>query len=147
MTDRDMEKTYAVLERDAGTDLESPKSSHDVEQPGKAGVFQRWNSRIENLAGFEARGLARVPDEERQPASLMGLLQMFLLWLSANATLLNMTVGFLGPVVFSLGFLDSALCAIFGILLGSLTTAYMSIWGAVSGNRTMVSSMPQTESI
>jgi hypothetical protein len=30
--------------------------------------FKRWNARIEGLAGFEARGLARVHESERHPA-------------------------------------------------------------------------------
>lgn len=97
--------------------------------------LRRINALIESTAGFEARGLGPVPAHERQPASLI---PMLLLWLSANATLLNLAVGLCGPLVFGLGFVDSALCAVFGILLGALTTAYMSVWGAESGLRTMV---------
>ncbi|KAK3678235.1 Vitamin B6 transporter [Vermiconidia calcicola] len=134
------EKTYAVEHTNldnAGTSSELSMPSHG-EQSRYSSFLRRWNTRIESMAGFEARGLARVPPEERQPYSLMGQIQMLLLWLSANATLLNLAVGLCGPLIYSLGFVDSALCAIFGILLGALTTAYMSIWGAVSGNRTMV---------
>ncbi|KAK5163114.1 Vitamin B6 transporter [Saxophila tyrrhenica] len=130
------EKTYTIEQTKLDPDSPTPPLSDSESQ--RQDFLRRWNARIENMAGFEARGLARVPPEDRQPYSLMGLVQMLLLWLSANATLLNLAVGLLGPLAFGLGFVDSALCAIFGILLGALTTAYMSIWGPVSGNRTMV---------
>ena len=98
----------------------------------------RWNARIEGLAGFEARGIARVPPEERQEGSIRGYAQMDLMWVSANVTANNLAIGLLGPLVFDLGFVDSVMMATFGALLGSAGTAYMSIWGAQSGNRTMV---------
>lgn len=101
--------------------------------------YKRWNARIEGMAGFEARGLARVSPDERQAPSNMALLQMLLLWFSANLTINNLAVTLTGPLVFSLGFEDCVLCAVFGVLLGSLSTAYMATWGAVSGSRTMVS--------
>ena len=76
--------------------------------------------------------------EERHGSSLSKDFQMGLLWFSANMTANILAVGFLGPLVFTLGFVDSAMCAVFGSLLGSVVAAYMSIWGAQSGNRTMV---------
>lgn len=97
--------------------------------------LQKWNARIEGLSGFEARGLERVPPDQR---SATGLLQMLLLWFSANLTINNLAVALTGPLLFGLGFNDSAWCAIVGVFLGSMSTAYMSTWGAVSGNRTMV---------
>lgn len=100
--------------------------------------FARFNARIESLAGLEARGIARVLPDERQPGSPAGYVQMALLWFSANLTANHLAVGLLGPLEFKLGFVDAALCAVFGALVGSLGTAYMSIWGAQSGNRTMV---------
>lgn len=113
----------------------SPTSSTDI---SKLPWFKRWNARIEGLAGFEARGLARVHESERHPPSNMSLLQMLLLWFSANLTINNLAVTLTGPLLFGLGFVDCALCAIFGVTLGALSTAYMATWGAVSGNRTMV---------
>jgi hypothetical protein len=104
----------------------------------KLSCLKRWNAKIEGLAGFEARGLARVHESERHPTSNMSLLQMLLLWLSANLTINNLAVTLAGPLLFGLGFIDCALCAIFGVTLGALSTAYMATWGAASGNRTMV---------
>ncbi|KAH6716245.1 permease for cytosine/purines, uracil, thiamine, allantoin-domain-containing protein [Leptodontidium sp. MPI-SDFR-AT-0119] len=98
----------------------------------------KFNEKIESLAGLESRGITRVLPSERHGESLLGDLQMAFLWFSANLTANNLAVGFLGPLVFELGFVDSALCAVFGAFVGCILTAYMSIWGAQSGNRTMV---------
>ncbi|KAF2118154.1 hypothetical protein BDV96DRAFT_684826 [Lophiotrema nucula] len=100
--------------------------------------LQEWNTRIESLSGFEARGITRVLPDERQQPSGAAYLQMVLLWFSANITVNNLVVGLYGPLLFQLGFLDSSLCAVFGVALGAASTAYMSTWGAVSGCRTLV---------
>lgn len=100
--------------------------------------FAKWNRKIENLAGIEARGITRVPSNEREAATTAHYAQMALIWFSANLTANNLALGLLGPLVFELGFTDSALCACFGALIGSVLTSYMSIWGAQSGNRTLV---------
>lgn len=100
--------------------------------------LRRWSDWVESLAGFEARGIHRVTAAERNPASLSGDIQVFLLWLSANLSLNNLGAGLLGPMLFGLGFKDAAICAVLGAFVGSLSTAYMCTWGPRSGNRTMV---------
>ena len=109
--------------------------------------FKRFNARIEGLAGLEARGIERVPSDERQPASSAADLQVAILWFSANLSLNNLATGLFGPMVFGLGFLDSALLAVFGTILGSASTAYMATWGPQSGNRTMVSRLSEAIAI
>ncbi|PFH57041.1 hypothetical protein XA68_15586 [Ophiocordyceps unilateralis] len=96
------------------------------------------NGRIERLAGFEARGISRVPPDQRRPPSLADDLQVAIMWFSANISLNNLAAAMLGPLVLGLGFVDCALLAVSGAFVGSLTTAYMSVWGPQSGNRTMV---------
>lgn len=76
-----------------------------------------------------------------------GYLQMCLLWVSANLTANNLAVGLLGPSVYSLSFLDSALCITFGCLIGCLCTGYMATFGPQSGNRTMVSRCSTSKSV
>lgn len=98
---------------------------------------REWDHWIKSLRGFEARGITRVLPEERHVPSRLDYLQMSILWFSANITANNLAVGLLGPLLFELGFLDSALIVTFACFVGSLSTAYMSIWGAQSGNRTM----------
>ncbi len=102
------------------------------------GRLKKWNDKIESLAGLEARGITRVLPEEKHDISLMGYAQMCILWFSVNVTVNNLAVGFLGPLVFNLGWVDSVLLTVFGCALGSVGTSYTSTWGAESGNRTLV---------
>lgn len=44
----------------------------------------------------------------------------------------------LGPITFSLSFLDASLCAVFGMLIGCLPVAYIATFGPRSGNRSLV---------
>jgi hypothetical protein len=100
--------------------------------------FAKWNAKFESVAGLETRGITRVMPDERQKASAAEYIQMAFIWFSSNITANNLAVGLLGPLTYELSFLDCALCAVFGAFVGSLGTAYMSIWGPQSGNRTMV---------
>lgn len=87
---------------------------------------------------LEARGIERVaPDERMKRLSWMSYLQVFLLWVSINLAANNITLGMLGPAVYGLSFMDSALCAVFGSIAGSLVAAWVATWGPVSGIRTM----------
>lgn len=139
----DPEKSSLDVEKSAANiasvnDVDSDAKNFSSPIPTPAGRLTRFNTKIESLAGLEARGIKRVLPEERHATSLAGYVQMSLLWFSANLTANNLAVGLLGPLVFKLGFVDSSLCAVFGAFVGCLTMAYMSIWGAQSGNRTMV---------
>ena len=135
-----MKKLYD-LEKGNVHDVPSPSPDLSVVNPetlSVPGKFATWNSKIESFAGLEARGIERVLPSERQKASTSAYLQMALLWFSTNVTANNLTLGLLGPLVYELSFLDSALCAVFGSFVGSIGASYMSIWGPQSGNRTMV---------
>ena len=118
---------------------ESTSSSDGVLPIHVPEKLSRWNRAIESLRGLEARGISRVPPDEREAPSLASYVQMVTLWYSANITANNLAVGFLGPLLFDLGFLDSALIVVFACFVGSLGPAYMAIWGPQSGNRTLVS--------
>lgn len=106
--------------------------------PTAAGFFSRLNARLTSLKLFESRGVERVPVEERHDIRAADYMQMTLLWFSTNITANNIAVGMLGPLSYDLGFVDSALCATFGALLGAAGVAYMGTFGPASGNRTMV---------
>ncbi|CAM1509019.1 Fc.00g027580.m01.CDS01 [Cosmosporella sp. VM-42] len=125
------------LVTEKGTSSPSVDDNPSTAEPSPS-AFRSFNSRIENLAGLEARGIDRVPPDERQPASHAADLQVAVLWFSANLSLNNLATGLFGPMVFGLGFLDSTLLAVFGTILGACSTAYMATWGPQSGNRTMV---------
>ncbi|KAL9003021.1 MAG: hypothetical protein Q9188_004085 [Gyalolechia gomerana] len=133
----DCEKGFG--EKDVGNVEVIPGSPNEdalpIHLPEK---LSRWNRTIQSLSGLEARGISRVQPTEREVPTLAALVQMALMWYSANITLNNLAVGFLGPLLFELGFLDSALIVVFACFLGSIGPAYMAIWGPQSGNRTMV---------
>lgn len=102
------------------------------------GTLANWNAKVEGLAGLEARGITRVLPEEKLRGGLSGYLQMFTLWFSINLVPNCIITGLLGPLVFSLGWVDSICIVIFSGALSSCGAAYISTFGPESGNRTMV---------
>ena len=95
--------------------------------------------RLEALTGIEARGIHRVRENERSAKTTLSFLQIVLLWLSINTAAQNITLASIGQSVYGLGFVDAALCSVFGGILGSIPAAYTATWGPISGNRTLVS--------
>lgn len=120
----------------------SDSSTHQHETPPTPvllkGRLANWNARVEGLAGLEARGITRVLPEEKHKGGLSGYLQMFALWFSINLVPNCIITGLLGPLVFSLGWVDSVCIVIFAGALSSCGAAYISTFGPESGNRTMV---------
>ena len=116
---------------DADGTTNQAKAPANVDQPS-------WLEKLERRAGLEARGIQRVELHERHSLTRSSYAQIALLWISINLCANNVALGLLGPSIFALSFRDSALCAVFGALLGSIPTAYIATWGPISGNRTMV---------
>ncbi|GAB7365129.1 hypothetical protein MBLNU230_g6218t1 [Neophaeotheca triangularis] len=119
------------------------RTSNDVNNNSAStdGAFKRNLQAFERVLiryNLEARGIQRVLPEERHDLSQLGYSQIGVLWFSFNLVANNVTLGMLGPAVFYLSFLDSSLCAIFGMLVGSLVPAYIATFGPRSGNRSMV---------
>ncbi|KAJ4299671.1 Vitamin B6 transporter [Kalmusia sp. IMI 367209] len=100
----------------------------------------KWKRLERRLAEYrlESRGIQRVEPDERHDLRSLGYSQIAMLWISINLAANNITLGMLGPAVFELGFLDSCLCAVFGMLVGCLAVAYIATFGPRSGNRTMI---------
>jgi hypothetical protein len=144
-----MAQSLGDEEKGVGSSPEAQPSSYDIapgdqiapiRQASKSGnVISRLNDRLTAMNFLESRGIERVPLHERHDVKAADYLQMSLLWFSTNITANNMALGMLGPLAFSLGFVDSALCATFGALLGAAGVGYMGTFGPASGNRTMVS--------
>lgn len=63
---------------------------------------------------------------------------MLVLWFGINLGVINIITGFLGPLVFQLGWVDCVCIVIFANALSACAPAYMSTFGPESGNRTMV---------
>ncbi len=95
--------------------------------------------RLEKLTGIEARGIHRVREHEQTAKTTLSFVQIVLLWLSINTAAQNITLASIGQSVYGLGFLDAALCSVFGGIVGSIPAAYIATWGPISGNRTLVS--------
>lgn len=132
--------TISQQDRDAESGLSSSPSPEKAEARSlHTSRFTRLVSRILSHEAIEKKSIERVGPEERQPPGWLHDAQIFFLWLSANVTLNNLAVAILGPTLFGLGWADCVMCVIVGTLLGGATTAYMSIFGARSGLRTMVS--------
>lgn len=106
--------------------------------PTLRGKLPRWNAKVEVLAGLEARGIKRVLPDEKHDGGQSGYLQMFALWFSINLTVMSITTGLLGPLIFKLGWVDCICILIFANGLSSCGPAYISTFGPESGNRTMV---------
>ncbi|ORY08076.1 permease for cytosine/purines, uracil, thiamine, allantoin-domain-containing protein [Clohesyomyces aquaticus] len=100
----------------------------------------QWKRFEKQLVSYnlEARGIQRVEADERHDLRALGYTQIAILWFSINLAANNITLGMLGPAVFGLGFLDSSMCAVFGMLVGCLPVAYIATFGPRSGNRTMI---------
>jgi NCS1 nucleoside transporter family len=134
----DMEKSNPVLASELNEQLPIQNDDHEDESTtGLLGYVKRAERTLVRY-NLEARGIQRVLPEHRHSTQRLGFIQVCLLWISINLTANSITLGMLGPAVFYLSFLDSALCAILGMLVGSVPVAYVATFGPRSGNRTMV---------
>ena len=104
---------------------------------GLLGLIKRTERALVQY-NLEARGIQRVLPEHRHTTQRLGFVQVSLIWISINLAANNITLGTLGPAVFYLSFLDSALLSVFGMLIGCVPVAYVATFGPRSGNRTMV---------
>lgn len=82
----------------------SSKDETPTAHMSKLEKFQYYNQKLESAIGIEARGIERVPDDERHDTRLWGNLTI---WLSANCVLPTFGVGILGPLTFEMGLGDS----------------------------------------
>ena len=128
-TDRaDVEKVQAAI---SSNDQVGPRHETAL---SKLLVFERLLIKY----NIEVRGIQRVQEDEKQKTSHLAYLQVFVLWISVNLVVNNVTLGMLGPAVYELSFRDSALCATFGALIGSFPVAWIATFGPLSGIRTMI---------
>lgn len=98
-----------------------------------------WNAKVEAIRGLESRGIARVLPDEKNAGGIQDYLQMFALWFSIDLVAYNLVTGFLGVLVFSLGWVDCIVIVVFADAIAAGGAAYVSTFGPESGNRTMVS--------
>jgi hypothetical protein len=135
----DLEKSSPSMQSVSQFELENTPSSELKEPLPDTKHQSTWRRFVSALkGGGESRGIEPVPLEERQPVTASTSLHMLLMWFSMTLATNNIIVGSMGTFVFGLSFKDAALCAVFGNLLGVCTVGYVSSWGPISGNRTLV---------
>ncbi|KAK8240589.1 putative nucleoside transporter [Phyllosticta capitalensis] len=134
----DAEKGAMPLPGDAlsAVDCEDRSSPATIEKSKSTWITTVEAALVEY--NFETRGIQRVEEHERHDLRNLGYSQVAILWFAINLAANNITLGMLGPAVYSLGFKDASLCAVFGMMVGCLATSYTATFGPRSGNRTMI---------
>ena len=91
--------------------------------------------RLATRYGVEARGIERVPEDERTDKST---LKVGTMWCAANMVISSFAIGVLALPVFGLGCVDSMLTILFINCLGVLPVCFFSTLGPKFGMRQMI---------
>lgn len=91
--------------------------------------------RLVTRFGVEARGIERVPEDERTDKTVVKVGTM---WCAANMVVSSFALGVLSVPLFGLGFVDSILVVLFINLLGVLPVCFFSTLGPKFGMRQMI---------
>ncbi|OQD70202.1 hypothetical protein PENDEC_c025G03686 [Penicillium decumbens] len=135
----DLEKSPPSLQSESQSDLQNTPTSELKDALPESKPRSTWQRLISALKGSgETRGIEPVPLEERQPVTASTSLHMMIMWFAMSLATNNIIVGSMGTFVLGLSFKDTALCAVFGNLLGVCAVGYVSTWGPISGNRTLI---------
>ncbi|CCD25250.1 cytosine permease NDAI_0E04330 [Naumovozyma dairenensis CBS 421] len=100
-------------------------------EPAKLSIFNRIASQL----NAETNGVEPITDEEKTDDSLLNASSM---WFSANLVIAAYALGGLGPLVYGLNFGTSVLVIVFFNILGLLSVAFFSVFGAEFGLRQMI---------
>lgn len=133
----DVEKADDVTRPDADV----PATEDEKHDPRQVLSETSWFRSFEKSLikyNLETRGIQRVKESEKVRTTWLAYVQVFVLWVSVNLAVNNVTLGMLGPAIYALSFTDASLCASLGALVGSIPVAWIATWGPLSGNRTMV---------
>ncbi|PIL29169.1 transporter [Ganoderma sinense ZZ0214-1] len=87
--------------------------------------------------GLEVNGVTPVPEIQRTDRRLY---QFFFVWFSANANILTLSAGTVGPAFFNLGILDSLFVIIVVDVISCAFPAIFAVFGPKLGTRAMVQS-------
>ncbi|KAJ7581387.1 cytosine-purine permease [Mycena floridula] len=119
------------LDREGASQAELAPEEAIVHRWGNLGrIFKRLFDH-----GVEARGVERVPENERENTKIWNNL---LLWWSVNTVLTTIPIGVLGQEFFTLSF-PNTVGAILGFgALGAIATSFIATLGPQTGLRTMM---------
>ncbi|TBU25726.1 permease for cytosine/purines, uracil, thiamine, allantoin-domain-containing protein [Dichomitus squalens] len=85
--------------------------------------------------GLEVNGITPIPEDQRTDRRLY---QFFFVWFSANANILTLSAGTVGPAFFNLGILDSFFVIVVVDVLTCPFPAMFATFGPKLGTRSMV---------
>ena len=91
--------------------------------------------RLATRFGVEARGIERVPADERTDKTTWKVGTM---WCAANMVVSSFAIGVLAVPLFGLGFADSVLTILFINMLGVMPVCFFSTFGPKFGMRQMI---------
>ncbi|KAI0332191.1 hypothetical protein GY45DRAFT_1218764, partial [Cubamyces sp. BRFM 1775] len=87
--------------------------------------------------GLEVNGITPIPAKDRTDRRLY---QFFFVWFSANANILTLSAGTVGPAYYGLGIMDSLYVIIIVDVITCAFPAFFATFGPKLGTRTMVQS-------
>ncbi|KAK9457867.1 permease for cytosine/purines, uracil, thiamine, allantoin-domain-containing protein [Dipodascopsis uninucleata] len=111
----------------------APHQQDLAHKGGFAGVVQRYALKMK----MEARGIERVPEDERSDKSVWTPAYF---WWATNMVFPPVTIGALGVSVYGLTFWDSVLVQIFFNTLGCIPCAFLAMFAPDYGFRQMIMS-------
>ena len=132
--DLDYEKglgPYKVNKNVLVESIEKSETSGPAPPVEKKNVLERFGNKLK----AENKGVERITDEEKTDSRLWPPATM---WLSANLVLPGFSIGATGITTFSLSFWEAVPAIVCFNLLGVLSVAFFSIFGAKLGLRQMV---------
>ncbi|CAI4410558.1 BGN_3a_G0014980.mRNA.1.CDS.1 [Saccharomyces cerevisiae] len=122
-------------------DAKTPSTNEfydDVESHGTEELVEAKLSFLNRIAAglsAETKGIEPITEDEKTDDSILNAASM---WFSANMVLPAYAIGALGPMVFDLNFGQSVFVIIFFNLLGLVSVAFFSVFGAELGLRQMI---------
>ncbi|WOO82974.1 Purine-cytosine permease fcyB [Vanrija pseudolonga] len=99
----------------------------------KSPLFRFLDKAFSN--GVEARGIERVPEDERSSKHAIGLL---VFWWSVNLAVSTVPVGMLAQAFFTLTLRSAVICIVVFNILGAACVGFIATLGPQTGMRTMV---------
>ncbi|CAI4061192.1 hypothetical protein SUVZ_05G1370 [Saccharomyces uvarum] len=133
---------YALKDLESrARDVKTPSANEyyeDTESHGTEELVETKLSFLNRIAASlsaETKGIEPITDDEKTDDSILNAASM---WFSANMVLPAYAIGALGPLVFGLNFGQSVLVIIFFNLIGLVSVAFFSVFGAELGLRQMV---------
>ncbi|WVQ98391.1 hypothetical protein IAU59_005514 [Kwoniella sp. CBS 9459] len=132
------DKSYPIdTEANVGPVTSAYVDSHEViredEVANRNPIFRKLGALFDN--GVEARGIERVPEDERDGKHTIGLL---LFWWSVNMVVSTVPIGLLAQAYYTLTFRSAVAAIVAFTALGAACTSFIATLGPKTGLRTMV---------